>query len=364
MTEIVYYITGHGYGHTTRSIELIRALQHRQKDLFVHIKTDAPFWFFNLNLHSNYTHHNLCVDIGTVAAEAFYAVDFDTTFKRVAGFIDSADALISSELEFVRSVKPDLIIADIPAIAFDIAGKAGLPGIGLGNFSWDWIYRDYVAAKPEFNRLITHIRSSYQKCDLLLRLPFHGDMSVFPCIEDVPLIARRARLSKPKVLQRLGLTKDDEQILVLIAMRAADLSQVKLADLPSDGGFTFITLGLPEPPDFCRNLPPDAIPFQELVNVADLVVSKPGYGIVSEILANRTPLLYTARDSFAEYKVLAQALEKFAVAEEIPRSDFLSGKWQPFLDRLLTDDGEWTDLQLDGAETGAEVILNFISDNM
>ena len=37
--------------------------------------------------------------------------------------------------------------------------------------------------------------STYRKCDLLLRTPLAGDLSVFPNIVDIPIIARRARRS-------------------------------------------------------------------------------------------------------------------------------------------------------------------------
>ncbi len=47
--------------------------------------------------------------------------------------------------------------------------------------------------------------------------------------------------------------------------------------------------------------PPAGLLYQDLVAAADVVVSKPGYGIVSECVANGTALLYTSRGRFIEY---------------------------------------------------------------
>ena len=54
MQPIVFYISGHGYGHATRCIELILTLMRKTPDLFFYIKTDARKWLFELNLSERY----------------------------------------------------------------------------------------------------------------------------------------------------------------------------------------------------------------------------------------------------------------------------------------------------------------------
>ncbi len=43
--------------------------------------------------------------------------------------------------------------------------------------------------------------------------------------------------------------------------------------------------------------------YEDLVAAVDIVITKPGYGIISECVANETALLYTSRGRFAEYEV-------------------------------------------------------------
>jgi hypothetical protein len=43
---IVFYISGHGFGHASRDIELIRAIRALRADARVIVRTSVPRWFF------------------------------------------------------------------------------------------------------------------------------------------------------------------------------------------------------------------------------------------------------------------------------------------------------------------------------
>ena len=51
--------------------------------------------------------------------------------------------------------------------------------------------------------------------------------------------------------------------------------------------------------------------YEDLVRAVDVVVTKPGYGIISECIANDTALLYTSRGHFVEYDVLVAEMPRF-----------------------------------------------------
>jgi len=361
MPSIIYYITGHGYGHSTRSIELIKTLLRKNSDLFFQIRTDAPKWLFELNLDSNYEFHNVKLDVGAVQETSFH-IDKQKTFEEVTNLYQQKEEIVKRESAFAAQAGANLIIADIPPLAFDIAKAAGIPGIGLANFSWDWIYQDYIDVIPEFDSLIQQIRSSYNKADLLLRLPFYGDMSAFPKITDIPLIARRAELPKERVLQLLEVDSRKRDKLVLLAFRTNDLKEVDFEKIESLQGFEFITLGLSKTYENCIDIPANFIRFPNLLDACDAAISKPGYGLVAEIIANQTPLLYTSRTDFVEYEVLVQGLKEFAVAKELPREDFFAGNWQEHLEALLQKPANWKQIELNGAEIAAVIISTILDE--
>ena len=359
MSTIIYYITGHGYGHSTRSIELIKTLLKKHFDLFFHIRTDAPKWIFELNLDSNYQLHNVKLDVGAVQETSFH-IDKKKTFDEVAKLYQQKDEIVKRESAFAAQAGANLIIADIPPLAFDIAKAAGIPGVGLANFSWDWIYQDYLDEIPEFNSLIQQIRSSYNQADLLLRLPFYGDLSAFSKITDIPLIARKAELPKERVLQLLEIEPRKRDKLILLAFRANDLKEVDFEKIESMQGFKFVTLGLSKTYKNCMNIPANFIRFPNLLNACDAAISKPGYGLVAEIIANQTRLLYTSRTDFVEYEFLVQGLKEYAVAQELPRKDFFAGNWQQPLEALLQQTSDCQRIELNGAEKAADEVLAMI----
>ena len=51
--------------------------------------------------------------------------------------------------------------------------------------------------------------------------------------------------------------------------------------------------------------------YEDLVRGADVVVTKPGYGIISEAIANDAALLYTSRGHFVEYDVLVKEMPRY-----------------------------------------------------
>ena len=54
-----------------------------------------------------------------------------------------------------------------------------------------------------------------------------------------------------------------------------------------------------------------AFAIEDLVRAADVVVTKPGYGIISEAIANDAALLYTSRGRFVEYDVLVKEMPRY-----------------------------------------------------
>ncbi|NIR47341.1 hypothetical protein GWO43_02550 [candidate division KSB1 bacterium] len=359
MDHIAFYISGHGYGHSTRAVEIINALSKKSPHLHCHIKTDAPKWLFELNVRGNYSFHPISIDIGAVQQTSFH-IDKRETLKRWAALLRRRKSIVQAEAAFVKSYGARLILGDITPFAFDIAAEAGVPSVAIANFTWDWIFSHYIDEIPEYSDVVQGIQSSYRKATWLLRLPFRGDLSIFPQVTDIPLIARKAKSSEQEVWKKLELNRERRPNLVLVAFRASDLAEVQLTRAFSNEAFLFITLGLSDSYQNNLNIPPDMIRFTELLNACDLVISKPGYGLVSEVLANKTPLLYTSRADFAEYEKLVAGLKEYAVSEFIPRSEFLKGNWQPYLEQLMKSDKRWKPIPVNGAEVAAEEILGLL----
>src|SRR5436309_1168979 len=140
--------------------------------------------------------------------------------------------------------------------------------------------------------VIPAIRHAYASATLALRLPLHGGFEPMAAVtRDIPFIARRSTRDAGDTRRALGLTGDRPAVLPSFGAYGADLP---LALLRRSDSFALV-----EPaPD-----PPPGWFYQDLVAAADLVVSKPGYRIESECVANDTAPLYTSRGRIIEYLV-------------------------------------------------------------
>jgi len=96
----------------------------------------------------------------------------------------------------------------------------------------------------------------------------------------------------------------------------------------------------------------------ELMACADLVVSKPGYGIVSECIANDTALLYTSRGHFIEYDLFVAEMPRVVRCRFISQEDLLAGRWAEAISSLLAQPGPPERARVDGALVAAGIILS------
>jgi hypothetical protein len=355
MKRILFYISGHGYGHLTRCLEVIKKIQLIEPDCDIHIQTSAPEWLIALNL-KNYKLIPKTCDIGAVQKNS-YDVDQKTTLESFANFYNSFDQRIPQEVDYNQKNKIDLIVGDIPPLAFWAATESGIPAIAMANFSWDWIYEPYVSNFPEFAWIIDKIKQSYSKANLLLRLPFHGDLNAFPNIVDIPFVARKAWMDLAEVRQKLRIELTDK--LVLVALRKEDLDQVNFDNLAKNKNniFLFFT-PVPQHSNFV-SITANFLAFPNLIAASDVVMSKPGYGIISECFTNKTPLLYTSRINFLEYDILVGNLQKTNSGLLIPRNDFLMGNWGGYIKKIENENNIWPDWSTNGAEIATSNILNF-----
>ncbi len=329
--RILCYVSGHGYGHAVRTSTLLSELEKRF-DTRILVRTDAPAFLFE-QLHSGVLAAGRC-DIGLIQLDGL-SFDLDRTLAAWESLLADWDIAVEAEMPHIQSFRPDLLLADIPPLGFAVARRAGLPGIGLGNFSWDWIYENYLDSHPRFEPIIAHIRKQYAAAELLLRLPFHGDMSAFPRILDIPIFGSPSPRSQAEVRAQLDLP---EGPVALISFGRYGVEQLDLERLGNRNPEVYFLLPCegeaPFPPNV-RSVPRETLPHRDLIQAADVVLSKPGYGIVTDCLLAGRPILYTDRGDFREYPLLAKAIETQLGGAFISRQRLARGDLTPELTTLL-----------------------------
>ena len=362
---LVCYISGHGFGHAVRVLEVLRELRTRRPECAFHLRTTVPRWFIAAGLGGPFTYAPVCLDIGAVQRDSL-SVDPHATVQAYAALAAHTPQLIAAEVRALEPFRPALVFADIPALAFDVARLLAVPGVAMTNFSWDWIYADYVRDLPAYQSVVDELRVSYAQATLLLRLPFHGDLSTFPRIRDIPLVARRARLTPVETRERLSLPQHDRIVLLSFGGIGIELRTVPA---PPRGVMYLATqsarLGAPVPLG-CRflanaDLAAFDVRYEDLVAAADAVLTKPGYGIVADCIANGTAMIYTSRGRFAEYDCLVRGIETHLPHAFLSNADFYAGRWDAALDAVLAQPARQVDIDVNGAGVAAELLAGLLA---
>jgi L-arabinokinase len=337
----------------------MRALQDNAPDLRVVIRTTAPEWLF-AGLRGPVSWTFQAVDSGVIQPDSL-TMDVAATSKACRNLFDRLPLLLEQESEFIRAQGVDLIVGDIPPACFELAARAALPSVAIGNFSWDAIYRAYAADHHGFGPLIDEMSRVYAKATLALTLPYPCGMTVFPLRQAIPWITRTSMLTRSQARSAFGLP--DTATVVLLSFGGIGLDDLPWARLAEMKHFHFVTTSAA---GFTRSnlhvLDSAQRRYEDLLRAADVVVSKPGYGIVADALAHQVPILYTERGEFPEYPFLVRALQELATAEFIPQEDLRAGNLQPYLSRLLDREPHWPTTPLNGATAAAEKILHLLLD--
>lgn len=348
---VAFYISGHGFGHASRSIEVINALVDRHPGVRVVIRSAVAPWLVSRTARPGVVLEQVETDTGVIQLDSLN-LDEAATLVRARAFMATFPERVASEVAWLTQAGVTAVVADIPALGIAAAHAAGVPGIALGNFTWDWIYSGYAGGAG----LAEGIGAVYRHTTLALRLPMWGGFATMPAVLDVPFIARRSSRDPAEVRRRLGLPANER--LALVSFGGYGVEGLPVAALRQLAGYRALLPGdVDEAALYAKGLR-----YEDLVRAVDVVVSKPGYGIVSECLANDTALLYTSRGHFVEYDVLVAAMPRFLRAAFIGQADLLAGRWRAHLDALLAQPAPPEQPPANGAEVAADRILEITGD--
>jgi hypothetical protein len=326
----------------------------------------------------------LAVDFGLVQLDP-RTFSLAETAKKLGALITDAGQSIEREREFLKRENAGAVWCDVPFLPFEAAAREGLPALGMGNFSWDWIYSYYRAADPVFSQAAEFAHACYQECSLFFALPKCAPVYAFSNREDIPLVTRLPRFSREEARAFLGIAEEECAILLGLSELSLDATACArletLATAPRGAGrrIRFIVPApirlelacgiFPRPPEGSeKRALPGQLPhwdFASLVAASDLVITKLGYGIVSDAVVNRVPLVYTERGDFPELPYLEALVKETVGGVPLSREDFEAGRWEESIEtacarhtRGTLGDAQFS-IPLDGAAHAAERFLAF-----
>lgn len=352
---IAYYVSGHGFGHARRSRQVSLALTGLRPDIRMVVRTAAPAKLFDGIANTSVEPPIELFDPGVVERDTL-TIDPAASVERLAEVLSRRDRIVEGEAEFLRGVGAGLAVSDIPFLAADAAEAARVPAIAVGNFTWDWIFEPFAGGSNQ--ALIEQIRRSHDKFEAILHLPLGHEVTRFRKVVEVPLLASPAKLDRATTLRRLGLDEKDARPRVLIALRGGFAPEAMIAAAGQSPEVQFlVNQAIENPPENLRVIDSWAeVDFSDILGACDASISKLGYGILSDCIANRTALLYPPRTGFREDEISRKVCPRYMRMREISREDFAAGNWRRELTLLLGQAPAPNSMLINGDRVIAELV--------
>jgi len=343
--NLVVYISGHGFGHLAQLAPVLNRLHVIRPACRCLIRCALPQEELQARLDFEFALEQSDVDVGVVQHSAIEE-DRDASIRHMRAWVAQFDEYIEREIECVRSFHPTLILSNISPLAFPVAKALHVPGIGLATLDWHTIYAHWLDADDP---VIRKLAQAYGACEMLLTPPMAMDMQVFPHQRAISLIA-----AKPSVVPNPVAGDTRHKALVLFGGCGDPAFDIQA--LASMDDWLFL---MPHVPDAApcnvksigftsRLRAVDVMPF------VDVVVCKPGYGVLSECWQTATPMAWVERPDFPEFPMLKEWLDQHMPSAGMSRDTFRQGAWLETLQSACRCDRSFPALSGNGIASGAD----------
>jgi hypothetical protein len=356
-SHLLLAVSDHGYGHLAQVAPVVNRLRGRRPDLRLTVMSDLPQTVLGTRLDGAFTHLACAVD-PLMRMHSAWEVNVPASCRAWREFHRDWAAGLQREVEWLRAIEPDLLLADIPYRLLLAARQAGVPAVALCSLNWAAIHAAYCGGEPEHAAIQAQMRAGYAAAECFLAPAPALPMPWLDNVHAIGPIARVGLIRRDEIFARLERSADTR--LVLVALGGID-SPLPLADWPRMERVVWlfdraVHSAREDFVDFAR-LP---LPFIDLLASADAVLTKPGYGTYAEAVCNATPLLTLARPDWPETPYLDAWARTHGRVAEITPADFRRGAFAAALEALWSQRPPGTGLPPSGIDEAVEPLLEWL----
>jgi len=320
--HLLVALSAHGYGHAAQAAPVINRLRRRYPRLRVSVRTTLPQHLLTTRIDGVWAYLPEARDFGMIMASAV-EVQVDDSAAAYRALHHDWERRVEEEAAALRTLAPDLVLADVPYLTLAGAARAHIPAVALCCLNWADIYQHYCGERPEAPQILDQMLAAYNSAAAFLRtepsMPMPGIQNGRP----IGPIAQCGVACRAEINARLGLGEHDRLVVVATGGIPLPIDVDSWPRLPHIHWVINRNAGGRRPDVFSV----DALnlPFPDLVRSCDALVGKPGYGSFAEAACNGTPVLYIRRAGWPEEPYLVRWLQQHGRCLEIQRSQLERG---------------------------------------
>lgn len=311
MKIISFYISDHGFGHASRNIPIIRYILEANNTKLL-IKTGKAQGEFIRRAVGDFrgrvSYYFEKMDVGLILKEGSLDIDNERLSEEVNEYISSFEERALNEEMFLKANNVNLIVSDIVPWVFKCSRSLNIPSILISNFTWVEIYKEHLCSK---------IHEKYKECYKLAdKALFYGlymeEMKEYlKNYEEVSLCSRDFNLEKVDKIKK----KLSKKVVYLSVGRSVSLNkEIDVSNLNYD---FIVTDGIILKGDNVYYLDKETPNTQDYLMCSDLVITKAGWGTVSEALLGKKKIAVLSRDNIAEDRNTIRKLVGMGLAIEV-----------------------------------------------
>ncbi|MBO43151.1 MAG: hypothetical protein CMM28_05445 [Rhodospirillaceae bacterium] len=327
--HIVADISANGFGHLAQISPILMALAKVRPGLKVTLRTEVDPVICGQFLDIPFKVGPTPPD-PNMRMKGPLDVDADGLFEDYQNLVADWENVITSDAAVLAALKPDLVLTNIAVASVAAALRARIPVAAICSLNWADVFAAYCGTDGEARQIYDHLTNAYAAVDRFIQLQPHMPMDWVPSVHSVGPVAR---IGKDRRGDLQAARPADHYVLATMGGIPGMHTQVPL---PEVDGVMWVV-----PPEW-ESTRTDIlsrkdldIAFIDLMRSCDALVTKAGYGGVTESAVNSTRILYTERTNWCETSILETWIAKNCTGRHIERDVMQSGDFGAVLQDLL-----------------------------
>jgi len=331
MPHLFVDISSHGFGHLAQAAPVLNHLAALLPELRITLRSGLPCGKLQQRIQASFQHIAAASDFGYVMIDAL-SIDRPATAAAYQSAHADFAGRIAEDAALLRHLSADAVFTDVSYLPLAAAAHAGLAAVSLCSLNWADLFSHYFGHEDWAAPIHAEMLAAYRAATFLRTTPGMPMPALDKRVTIAP-IAQLGRERRSELREKVGVGRTARLVVIALGGIPARLPIETWPALP-DTHWLIPDAWQVARAD-CHTIEALDWPFVDLLRSVDTVITKPGYGIVSDCLANRTPVLYTSRGEFAEYACLVEGLERYGVSPALSFALRGSGG-ESAADRLVT----------------------------
>lgn len=314
---IAFYISNHGFGHASRNIPIIRYILQKYGNVNIIVKTGFNQGSFMKSLLIDFSSRLTFIyedtDVGLILKSGSLEIDKEELDYTVNKYISSFQEKLSKEKEFLYCNNVDLVVSDIVPYIFKATKEMNIKSMLVTNFTWVEIYKEYLSKE---------ICDVYTGCYKLANKGLFYELYMEEMKEYIKDYEEISLCSRDFNYEQVDKIKDKfkKPIVYISVGRSVDLNnEIDVSKLPYD---FIVTQGINVKGNNVKYLDIDTMNTQDYLMASDYIITKAGWGTISEVLLGNKKCALISRNTVTEDRHTIKWLVDRNLALEIKYEEF------------------------------------------